>query len=108
MKIKIENTAFPKEPNVGIEEMSITYIQSADTNDDRVNYQRIKISTVSVPCCEEDGEEPPYYFNFEILPFDDETPGHWSVEHGEELLTLFNDFFERLKHKHEENKDAHN
>ena len=104
MKIEIENTAFPKEPNVGIEEMSITYIQPADTNDDRVHYQRIKISTVSVPGCEEDEEEPPYYFNFEILPFDDETPGHWSVEHGEELLTLFNDFFERLKHKHEENK----
>ena len=106
MKVKIENNAYPNEPNIGIGEMSITYVQNPNTDDETEHYQRLRISTVNVPCFEEDGEAPPYYYNFEILPFDDGTPGHWSVEHGEELLTLFNDFFERLKHK--ENKDANN
>ena len=102
MKARIENNAYPNEPNIGIEEMSITYVQNPNTDDETGHYQRLRISTVNVPSCEEDGEEPPYYYNFVILPFDDGKPGHWSFDNSEELVMLFNDFLERLKYKHEE------
>ena len=73
---------------VGIEEMSITYTQSADTNSSSDEVQFIKITSRSACSVREDEEG--FYFDIEI------PEGHWSVEDGEELKALIDDFKSRL------------
>ena len=74
---------------VGIEEMSITYTQPADTcsSSDEVQYL-----TITTQMCESvgDGEEG-FYFNITIPEGE-----HWSVDDGDSLMALVEDFKKRL------------
>lgn len=98
--MEILTTPYIDEDKVGVQEMSITYVQNPDTNDDRDHYQMLKLTTSDVPTGEHNPEDPPYFINMQILPFDDGTPGHWSIETADELVEIFRDFKERLlKHK---------
>lgn len=74
---------------VGIEEMSITYIQPADTcsNSDEVQYLTI---TTQMAESVGDGVEG-FYFNVSIPE-----GGHWSVDDGDSLKALVEDFKKRL------------
>lgn len=88
MKVTIgyipENCA---EPNVvQINEMSITYCQSADTNSSRDEEQFLTITTSQAGCGEDD-----IYYNISTKDCD-----HWSVNEPEELSYLLKDFISRL------------
>ena len=86
-----------KEEAVGIESMSITYIQPADTCSDRDGEQVLKIELQSgVSYDKETFEQGKEGFYFDIsLP----EGGHWSVDSGEQLAALIDDFKERLYKK---------
>jgi len=86
-----------KEEAVGIESMSITYIQPADTCSDRDEEQVLKIELQSgVSYDKETFEQGKEGFYFDIsLP----EGGHWSVDSGEQLAALIDDFKERLYKK---------
>ena len=88
---KIVNTPYPKDMEIGIDKISVTYIQNADTTDDSEHFQRIKLTSVSVV-----SDELPYYVNIEIPNFDDGTPGHWSLDLSESLTPILEDFKKRL------------
>jgi hypothetical protein len=94
---KIVSTPYPKDMEIGIEEVKVTYIQNPDTNDDSEHYQRITLST-EVAC----GEDMPYYVNVSIPNFDDNTPGHWSLDLTEDFTPILEDFKARLETKHTE------
>lgn len=94
---KIVSTPYPKDMEIGIEEVKVTYIQNPDTNDDSEHYQRITLST-EVAC----GEYMPYYVNVSIPNFDDNTPGHWSLDLTEDFTPILEDFKARLETKHTE------
>ena len=94
-KPKIVPTPYPEDLQVGIDELSVTYIQNPDTNDDSEHYQRLTISTQGTLG---DGYFP-YYINVSIPNFDDGTPGHWSLDLSEDLTPLLQDFKERLENK---------
>ena len=86
-----------KEEAVGIESMSITYIQPADTCSDRDDVQTLKIELQSGASYDrEEFEQGKEGFYFDIsLP----EGGHWSVDSGEQLAALIDDFKERLYKK---------
>ena len=86
-----------REEAVGIESMSITYIQPADTCSDRDEEQVLKIELQSgVSYDKETFEQGKEGFYFDIsLP----EGGHWSVDSGEQLAALIDDFKERLYKK---------
>lgn len=96
-KQKIVPTCYPENLDVGIEELSVTYVQNPDTNDDSEHYQYLKITTQSTA----GGGNMPYYINISIPNFDDETPGHWSLDLSEGIEPLLQDFKERLENKKE-------
>lgn len=75
---------------VGIEELSVTYIQPADTNSPSDEVQTIKLTS---RCASAVGIDPinGFYIDIEIPE-----GGHWSVSDGEEMKTLIDDFFKRL------------
>ena len=77
---------------VGIEKMSITYIQPADTCSDSEEIQCITITTECGDCCglEEAEKKEGCYFNISI------PEGHWSVDDGDSLKALIEDFKKRL------------
>lgn len=82
-----------KESYIGIDEISITYVQPADTNSLSDDIQNIKI-TSRQPCSvsEKDSlNKEGFYFNIEIPE-----NMHWSVSDGEELKCLVDDFKNRL------------
>ena len=101
----LEKKAMDEKCNVvGIEEMSITYIQSADvcSNSDEVQHLTI---TTQMGEAVGDGMEG-FYFNISIPE-----GKHWSVDEGSSLTDLVEDFKQRLymttKHsKDETNKDS--
>ena len=78
---------------VGIEEMSITYIQPADTNSssDEVQFLTIKTSCACSVPVDADIENEGYYYDISIPEGQ-----HWSVNSGEELKALVDDFEQRL------------
>ena len=86
-----------REEAVGIESMSITYIQPADTCSDRDEEQVLKIELQSgVSYDKEMFEQGKEGFYFDIsLP----EGGHWSVDSGEQLAALIDDFKERVYKK---------
>lgn len=94
-KQKIVPTPYPEGMQVGIEELSVTYIQNPDTNDNSEHYQRLTISTQ----CGLGNEDLPYYINISIPNFDDGEPGHWSLDLSEDVTPLLQDFKERLENK---------
>lgn len=78
---------------IGIEQMSITYIQPADTCSDRDEVQCI---TITSQCAESVGKEEAekqegFYFNVSIPD-----GCHWSVDDGDSLKALIGDFKRRL------------
>lgn len=87
---------------VGIEEMSVTYTQPADTCSHQDEIQLITIKTQMADAVAE-GEEG-FYFDVSIPEGQ-----HWSVDDGEELKALVDDFKKRLyarqsiPHKSKEN-----
>lgn len=95
--MEIKTTPYVEDDEIGLQEMSVTYVQNPDTNDDQDHYQYLKLTTVDVPGC--DNEEPPFYFNMEILPFDDGTQGHWSFCDTESIVEIIRDFQKRLTTK---------
>lgn len=74
---------------VGIEEMSITYTQLADTCSSSEEAQRLTITTQMAESVG-DGEEG-FYFNISIPDGE-----HWSVDEGNSLMALIEDFKKRL------------
>lgn len=80
-------------PFVGIEEMSVTYLQPADTNSESDEVQHITITsrTACEVCVEEAIGRNGYYFDVTIPEGE-----HWSVNEGEELAALVEDFKKRL------------
>lgn len=80
---------------VGIEEMSITYVQPADTCS---NQDEIQNLTITTRCGDSVGiGEEGYYFDITIPAGE-----HWSIEDGEELKALVDDFKSRLYNKQKE------
>jgi len=78
---------------VGIEEMSITYIQPADTNSSSDEVQLLTITSRTAVSADFDSIEKQegYYFDVSIPD-----GRHWSVEEGEELKALVDDFKSRM------------
>lgn len=83
---------------VGIEEMSITYIQPADTNSSSDEVQLLTITSRTATSADFDSIEKQegYYFDISIPD-----GGHWSVGKGEELKALVDDFKSRMYMKNE-------
>lgn len=78
---------------VGIEQMSITYIQPADTCSSSDEIQTITITTQCGDSCgiEEAEKQEGCYFDITIPEGQ-----HWSVEDGDSLKALIEDFKKRL------------
>ena len=83
-----------KDEAVGIESMSITYIQPADTCSDRDDVQSLKIELqYGASYDREQFEQGKEGFYFDIsLP----EGGHWSVDSGEQLAAMIDDFKQRI------------
>lgn len=77
---------------IGIDKMSITYIQPADTCSSSDEIQTITITTQCGDCCgiEEAEKQEGFYFDITI------PEGHWSVNDGDSLKALIDDFKKRL------------
>jgi len=78
---------------VGIEKMSITYIQPADTCSSSDEIQTLTITTQCGDSCgiEEVEKQEGFYFDITIPEGQ-----HWSVEDGDSLKALIEDFKKRL------------
>lgn len=77
---------------VGIEEMSITYTQLTDTCSSVDEIQTITITAQCIDECtiKKAEKQEGFYFDI-ILP-----KGHWSVDDGDSLKALIDDFKKRL------------
>lgn len=78
---------------VGIDSMSITYTQPADTCSSSDEIQTITITTQYGDACgiEEAEKKEGFYFDITIPEGQ-----HWSVDDGESLKALIDDFKKRL------------
>lgn len=78
---------------VGIEEMSITYTQLPDTNSSSDEYQHLTVTTKTACSTskEETDKREGYYFDITIPE-----GKHWSIENGNEIKTIIEDFKNRL------------
>ena len=79
---------------VGIEEMTITYVQPADTNSSSDEVQHITITTREACAVGKNDGEDGFYFDVTIPDGE-----HWSVTDGDELAALIYDFKKRLYQK---------
>ena len=70
---------------VGIEKMTITYVQAADTDSDRDEEQFLEIEAMSVPC---DEGVLPFYYRIKTE--------RWSVDEPGQIGELVEDFIRRL------------
>ena len=74
---------------IGIEEMSITYTQPADTCS---SSNKVQYLTITTQMAESVGDsEEGFYFNISIPEGE-----HWSVDDGNSLKALIDDFKKRL------------
>jgi hypothetical protein len=80
-------------PFVRIEEMSVTYLQPADTNSasDEVQHLTITSRTACAVGTDEAIKRDGFYFDVTIPEGE-----HWSVDDGEGLAALVEDFKKRL------------
>lgn len=88
---------------IGIEQVSITYTQPADTNSPSDEVQHLTITT-DMPCAATEDEPEAFYFNITIPDGE-----HWSIDDGNSLKALIEDFKKRLYLKTEydtERKDS--
>lgn len=97
---RIIPNSLPKDSDIGICKMSITYTQNPDTTSPSDEYQYLTIE--SVPCDEcadfEEGKEPVSYYNIKIgLPDEECCSPHWSIEDPEDLANIVRDFISRQK-----------
>lgn len=78
---------------IGIEEMSITYTQPADTNSTSDETQHITVTTRMAESVgmEEAAKREGFYFNITIPEGE-----HWSIEDANDLKAIVDDFKERL------------
>ena len=81
------------EPFVGIEEMSVTYLQPADTNSTSDEVQHLTITTRTACGVGIDDSIKRNGFYYDVTIPNGE---HWSVDDGEELAALVEDFKKRL------------
>jgi hypothetical protein len=81
------------EPFVGIEEMSVTYLQPADTNStsDEVQHLTITSRTACSVGIDDAIKRNGFYFDITIPEGE-----HWSVDDGESLAAIIDDFKKRL------------
>lgn len=82
-----------KHTMIGIEEMSITYYQEADTCSSSDEYQTITLTTRSgcSPTKEDAEKQECFYFDITIPEGQ-----HWSVCDGDSLKALVDDFEKRI------------
>lgn len=80
-------------PFVGIEEMSVMYVQPSDTNSERDEVQHLTITsrTACAVSIEDAIKRNGFYFDITIPEGE-----HWSVNEGEELAAIVEDFKKRL------------
>ena len=86
---------FEKGEFIGIESMSVTYIQAADTNSSSDEVQTLTIET-QMPCSptlEDALNEQSYYFNIKT--------DKWSISNSDELSMLLDDFKKRIYNNHD-------
>jgi hypothetical protein len=84
---------------VGIDEISVTYVQPADTNSSQDEVQFLTVTTqLAVPVTE--GEEG-FYFNISIPEGQ-----HWSMDDGESLKAIIDDFKKMLYMTTDSRKDG--
>lgn len=86
---------FEKGEFIGIESMSVTYIQAADTNSSSDEVQTLTIET-QMPCSptlEDALNEKSFYFNIKT--------DKWSVNSSDELSILLDDFKKRIYNSHD-------
>lgn len=79
---------------VSIDEMSITYMQPADTNSCGEETQYLKITTRTAVCItkeEVDAGDKRYYYDIELPE-----GGHWSIDSSNAITELIKDFETRL------------
>lgn len=89
---------------VGIEEMTITYTQPPDTCSDPDDIQSLTITASHAESCDIEDVKKGEGFYFDItIP----EGTHWSVESGEELKALIDDFKKRLYIINEFNSEQH-
>lgn len=83
----------PKVNLVGIDEMSITYMQEPDTNSESDEYQYLTVtSRQACAISKEDAEkEEGFYFDITIPEGQ-----HWSVENGDDIKAVIDDFKKRI------------
>ena len=80
---------------IGIESISITYTQAADTNSssDEIQTLTIETQTACSPTLEDALNEQSYYFNIKT--------NKWSISNSDELSVLLDDFKKRLYNNHD-------
>lgn len=78
---------------VGIDEMSITYVQPADTNSSSDEIQTITLTSRLACSLGRDFKEENDGFYIDVTIPDDQ---HWSVNSGDELKALVDDFNKRI------------
>ena len=80
---------------VGIEKMSITYTQSADTNSDPDEFQELTIETeiADAPTLDNALNEESFYFNVKTEK--------WSINNANDLAMLIEDFKMRIYNQKE-------
>ena len=91
-KLTIVPTAFPEEPHVGIQKVSVTYVQSDDTNhrSDICDAQELTISTEDAIVSESDdlSNIGGYYLTIQTE--------RWAINDENELVDLIEDFKSRV------------
>ena len=80
---------------IGVESMSVTYIQAADTNSSNDELQTLTIETQTAcsPTLEDALNEQSYYFNIKT--------DKWSISDSNELSVLLDDFKKRVYNNHD-------
>jgi len=83
----------PEVSLIGIEEISITYVQEPDTNSKSDEYQHLTVTTKTVCGTTKEDAEKKEGFYFDITIPEGE---HWSISNGDELKTIIDDFKKRI------------
>ena len=91
----IYGNLFDRGEIVGIEKMSITYTQSADTNSnpDEDQYLTIETETADAPTLDSAIKEQSFYFNVKT--------DKWSINNANDLAMLIEDFKMRIYNQKE-------
>ena len=84
---------------VGIEEMSVTYVQPADTNSSPDEVQNLTVTTQMAEFVSEGVES--FYFDISIPKGQ-----HWSIDDGDSLKAIIEDFKKRLYMTTDSRKDG--